>query len=304
MRRAVAAGLLLVGGCAPDAAPGPVSELTAEEQAAYRSLARVYETSSDLRRVEDELIRRCMAAKGSPWLSFSQEDYVWAPYKALTVETAAEYGYSMVASTPESKAFDEKHQAHEDSLTEAELAKQAADLNGGPGDTKTVVLKNGGEHTYPAGGCRRHAEEQLFGDPDAVFLLSDALNSFYVDWDVVRATPQAKAVTKEWSRCMAERNRVYAEPSEANAEAAESSSRIAYDDEGNAMGTERTGVSPTEIEIAVADATCRAETGYDETVITLLTAAYAREAMKIEGDILAVLEVYDEAMARSRELLG
>lgn len=189
-------------------------------------------------------------------------------------------------------------------MTEAERAKRDADLDGGPGDRRTVVLEGGGEIEYPAGGCRRHAKEQLFEDPDALKLVGGALNGVYVDWDGVMASREARDVTKRWSECMAAVNLVYAEPGDASYEASEAATTRTFDEEGNQIDSERRPPDQKEIATAVADATCRAETGYDETIGTLLKAAYGREAIALEGDILALMEVYTKAQERARELLG
>lgn len=291
-------------GCFDDAPAAP--ELTAADEAGFRSLAQVWELGNEVNRAEDELIRRCMVAKGSKWRGgYHAEDYVYSPYRGLTVEIAAEYGYSMLGfSTPESRAFDQADEAEELAMTEAERAKRDVDLHGGPGDTRTVVLDNGGEITYPAGGCRRHAKEQLYEDPDEAFLRWEALNGFGPDWDEVMASREARDVTKRWSECMAAVNLVYAEPGDASYEASEAAETPTFDEEGNQIDSVRRPPDQKEIATAVADATCRAETGYDETIGTLLKAAYGREAIALEGDILALMEVYTKAQERARELLG
>ncbi|MFT3889119.1 MAG: hypothetical protein QM713_13275 [Arachnia sp.] len=294
----------LLVGCAVAPTPDKTPELTAAELASYESLARSKELATQVGVVEEELIRRCMVAKGNRWrVPYSPSNYVYEPYKSLEVAEAAEYGYSTLTLTPEARLSDQESQLFDDSLTDAEREKQYVDLAGGAKGPKEWIVMGEGKIEYPASGCRYETQQQLYGDVKAWHEVFFAVMQINAASQKAERSPEKGAIAKRWSKCVAEGSRNYQEPGDAILDGMEASTRHFTDEQGYEASNYE-GPTPKEIEIAVADAKCRAETGYDATMRAATKKAIAQEAAAHEGEILKLLEIYTAAEGRARELLG
>ncbi|MFT3888101.1 MAG: hypothetical protein QM713_08075 [Arachnia sp.] len=290
------AGIVLAvlssAGCTAPEAPLPPPPLTAEEQASFDSWYRYRKMTGEMQQMEDELIRRCMVAKGNRWMISSVPPNEGQVHKSLSVEEATKYGYSTVTISAAARAEDKRLEEFEASLTKAERDKQVLDVMGGPTAPEESVIVGQDKISYPKVGCRYEVQQKLYGD---VAAWNELRFSIMVDAaEEIEESPEAKQAAKPWSSCMAAVNRHYKDPFEARSAGFDAST----------PGIKYEGPTPKEIEIAVADATCRAETGYDDAMQLIGRKAYAHAAMGFEGQILRLIELYTEAQKRGKELLG
>lgn len=295
------AAVALGAGCTSQSgSSGTETALASAELASLHSLAQASETSTQLRKVHEELVRRCMVAKGSPYvIGYVPSQYSYTPYRGLSVDEASQLGYrGLLGHTPEGDAADERIQKLQDSMTPAEIDKQILDLSGDPSSPRESVRVGDSEVSYPTVGCQYEADQKLFGDVRAWNQAWLTVSRAGIETSAqVEASPLVKAAGARWAGCMASENRVYDAPGDAMAAGVSMSS---VDENG---GRRYNGPTPAEKALAVADATCRASTGYDATLSDVTNAAVARYARANEGQVLTLIELNEKAQRRAQELL-
>ncbi|MEU6574248.1 hypothetical protein [Streptomyces sp. NPDC046805] len=246
---AVAVAVLALGsaGCvrAQPAGPagrpgGPALSQAAVDLALRTSPYR--EEQRTLRRAEDELTRRCMAAQGfgqpAADAATARDDDPWHPDPEA--RRSHGYGFSDPGPSPDDQ--------YPPGLPAAKRQVYARALTGDPGQRATLRLSSGPRFTFATTGCIARGRVRLYGDVMAAAKVSYVPQEAY---NAVRGRIADDAATRraldQWSSCMTKRRLPFASMESARAAAA----RRSHD----APPTK--GVAPrAEVRIAEADAAC------------------------------------------------
>jgi hypothetical protein len=321
----VSAAVLAAAGCraqpAADRTPAPAASSSASTGAATAPpradalLAETVQSRQDtwyLRRVEDELVRRCMAGKG---LTYFATEFGPIPAEgAATVDAippAPAAGYGLFAKA-KAGAADEattpgrtlpgavgapsrnRQDVYVQRLGPAEQAKYLEALQGPDSTRATITLPTGSQISFPTGGCRGDARRQVYGD------LADAVRLDMVPQSVLRqvatraqADPEYATAIAAWQACMRKAGYPYRSPLDATVAIA---------------GAYRTqGVTETlhrrELAVARADATCDAASSLREVSARMRAKYLDQMSDEIERDLVALAELRTDAVARAKSLL-
>lgn len=176
------------------------------------------------------------------------------------------------------------------SMSVAEQQRYETALVGDPSDTSPITV-NGSHMLMPVHGCQSRAEEALYGDRyrwAPLYLL--VLNLVGQKQFSTSADSELQTTTSRWESCMGRHNQRFVSPAEAITAAAASD------------GQTLTTPSASEKQIAIADATCREETGWDD----VNEAAQQRALMRVETifskQIAEYRQIQVKALARSADL--
>jgi hypothetical protein len=275
--------------------PGGLGESSdaARLNAGYALYEATSEQHAYLTDATEELTGRCMADAGlSYWPMPTLPDEYRSPAQPLSVEDARAAGYAAFLLPPAPGELE--REAYLDGLSPSELSAYNAVLDGAGGGSVVKIRTAAGEVKISLGGCRAHALEQLFPAPDDLkrFLRLDfeVSNLAATSAFAPEADPALAAATRDWSRCMRSRGRSYADLRAA----AESAGEISPDP---------TSPPPEAIAIAVDDAICRAETGWDAANAEAVRNALGAAANSLEDNLLAYQDLAAAGAARADELL-
>lgn len=256
-----------------------------------------------IQRAEQVLIGRCMAAAGFEYTPVEQLPARWRQLtQPLSVQAASESGYASLTEplTGPSAEANEKYVA---SLSPADQQRYSAAISGTAGDRVELTDAAGTTMTINTTGCTRQADRDLFGD--AVKWAELSLS--FSDIRSVSADDAAlKHVTQQWSSCMEGRDYHFAGPDAAMQQAlSEATPFNRLDANGNEVPEETAGADPDGARaIAVADATCRAQTGWDDAHRDAAQRALAAAFEAHESDVLAYQQMATAGVAKAHTVLG
>ncbi len=270
--RLVALGCVLcAAGCA--AAPEPLTSMGPLDT--YLDRAHLAEWDArDAAAEEQDLAAACMKALGfeyTPWVEtgpIAVPDVDAMPPTG-TLEYAQQYGYGastyfdMPGTTTSPQGAVDPNEAYVGAMSESEQQAYAEALWGPPTAAGTPT---------EGGGCMGDARREVDargGDPRADPTWKQLLPEVSAMWNRINADPRVAELDAAWSDCMAEAGHDYATPDEASgALSAEwEALQSANMDAGvvRVPQADKRAQQEREIAVAVADQTCRDETGYDDS---------------------------------------
>ncbi|MCX4982946.1 hypothetical protein [Streptomyces sp. NBC_00572] len=302
---ALVGGLLL--SCAPPngLADGHAAARTGERRSAPAGLNASERALLD--RAEQLLVKRCMGGRGLPyWIvpRLSEEESRSVGYVLDDVAWAGEHGYGSRLRHKELAAKrSDPNLVHRDQLTGQRLVVYTDALYGGP-DTPTLSARvpGGGTITSQLGGCHGTALEELYGDRAAWFRVGKiAANLTPLYGAELRRDPRLTSAVTAWSRCMRRAGHPYPDPPAAHDAAAKATAQDGDTAVDAAAERRRFAI---EVELAVTEATCAAETGLGRAGRALETEY--RDGL--DGEYLDALAEHDRierrALARARDIAG
>lgn len=289
LQRGIAAAggllLLLTTGCSsaiPQSDTEP-SSLVSQAESDYETM---WTSRTLIERAEQQLKSECMATSGFKYLPLEPLPIQWRQLThPLTVAAASIDGYASIM-LPVNSPTGEANTKYIAELSDAGQERYSVALNGSPDLSETVVISDeAGSVRIRTTGCGRQADRELFGDPIewakvSLFLSDIPFMPQYTPQD----DPALKSASGRWSKCMKEAGYHVADPNKAfNDAVVLSTPRTQRNTNGDAIPLPTPGVTPGPARnIAVADATCRADTGWDE--------ANRRAALRALSVVLAVHE--------------
>lgn len=288
---AAAVGAMFVGaavaGCGtPQADDGGLRELTHAEEALVE-------------RVEEQLVKECMEKEGFKywpgWVE-SAEERQGGGYVLYDVAWARKYGYGTEIDARAEKArLADRNAAYTRALSGSELIRYNTALDGDPENgVVSVELPTGGTVQTTSGGCRAQSLGRLYGDFPAWFRAKKTaqnLTALYVP-DLLK-DPRFKRAVGAWADCMNEAGHPYADPPAIRA----ALPRLA-------QGMSPAAARATEVEIAVAEATCATATPLVRTGRDL-DREYRDKKLAPYHDALAAHQRMNlTALARAKALTG
>ncbi|MGW0756965.1 hypothetical protein ACWD1Y_10840 [Streptomyces sp. NPDC002814] len=158
----------------------------------------------------------------------------------------------------------------------------------------SVDLPGGGTVETTAGGCRARALDRLYGDFRAWFhadRTAENLKPLYVP-DIVKDA-RFKRALKAWSTCMNKAGHPYADPPSIRRDLA----RLT-------QGLSRADARSTEVELAVAEATCATDTPLLRTARALEREYRAEKLGPYRDEIADQRRMSLTALANAKDVLG
>ncbi|MFI7019519.1 hypothetical protein [Streptomyces sp. NPDC050164] len=272
-------------GAAAEGAAGPVRELTDAEVIL-------------IERAEQLLVRKCVEKEGFRyWLTpvTSVEERQSRGFVLSDVDWARTYGYGgQLEKKAEKIRRSDPNHAYANSLPEAERIRYSKTVSGDPSKGMlSVELPAGGTVQTPRDGCWADTRERLYGDRATWFRvkkIATSLTPLYVP-DLVKDKRLVNAV-KAWARCMRAEGHDYADPNELR--------------DKRYVVTE--GLSParahaTEVELAVAEATCAVKTSLATTARSLEREYRTRKLGRYSDDIAQYQRMRLDALARAKDVI-
>ncbi|MEV7663382.1 hypothetical protein [Paenarthrobacter sp. NPDC089316] len=291
-KKTIGALILTVGAAvtmAAAATPGAHSLLTkaAEHPVSGMTLAAEKFASADpvAEKGVAEAIRQCMAKSGYVYTPVSAgQDSVdlkkTIGFDALTVETARATGYATFKPAG----------AHEP-VENSDLGKLMADpgfqqaLHGGGSPEQNVVQSSAGTGML-WGGCKAEGITAIYGNADSYMRATAlALNSLMVATNAASQDVGIESAVNSWKECMSTTAFPYSRPGEAAS-----------------AGLDAGGQK--ELKIAVTDATCRENTGFDAKITSVLDKYLTTRMKELEAEVADVKQIRHDASERAQLLLG
>ncbi|MFJ5956934.1 hypothetical protein ACIQC5_13370 [Paenarthrobacter sp. NPDC092416] len=232
-----------------------------------------------------EAVRRCMAKAGYDYTPASvRTDRVDLKnsigFDTLTVEDARASGYAVskpkgpsepAADSVEGKLF-------------ADPAFQTA-LHGGEPQEQNMVKSSNGTGML-AGGCTGEGITVIYGNPkDYMRATGLAYNSVLIATQSAGQDPEIQEAVEGWKDCM-------------------SSTAFPYSQPGEAVSAGLSAGGQKELKIAVTDATCRENTGFDAKLSAVLDKYLTTRMKELESEVAEVQKIRSDASARAAALLG
>ncbi|NEA98876.1 hypothetical protein [Streptomyces sp. SID13726] len=252
-----------------------------------------------IERAEQTLVERCMAAGGFrfwPTPAVSAAERQGHGYVLDDIHWARTHGYGgQLEKKAEKARLNDPNTAYANALPATERIRYSKTLDGDPAKGMlSVELPSGGTVQTPRSGCWNRAAEQLYGDIATWFRAkktATSLTPLYVP-DLLKDRRLTSAVTA-WSRCMREAGHAYADPDEIRAKRYELTK----------------GMSPrqthaTEVELAVAEATCAQETSLGRTARELEHEYRTRNLRRYSDDIATYQRLGLTAVTRAKKVTG
>lgn len=281
----------LLGACG--GSPEPVDEPPAPLEAYLEEIWGAWDPDApDPTRTEaEELVAACMAEAGFEYEPVTQmPSYVWvSPVLPVTVEVAEEYGYGITIeaggpgsgteqwqTAPQPTAAEPANRDYVDSLSPAARAEYESALNGDPG----AVPEEGADVDVADLGCQRRGYYEVAAahTPPEFTDLRDEMDQVLLG---VEEDPRVLDAQRPWGSCMAEagypglgtledaRTLVRSSVARFVADTAGRIDRTLGDTEYDAVEAsvpdELAALQAEEIAVAVADARCREDSGYNRT---------------------------------------
>ncbi|MZE75529.1 hypothetical protein [Streptomyces xinghaiensis] len=252
-----------------------------------------------VQRAEQILTKECMKKAGfSYWIGPlpTVDDLKGGRYVLTDVEWARKYGYGGQLEKKSEKArLNDPNAAYANALPEAERIRYSRTLDGDPSKgVLSVELPAGGTVQTPREGCWAETRERLYGDPATWFRVkktATSLTPLYVP-DLVKDKRLVNAV-EAWSRCMREAGHAYAGPDEIREK------RYAL-----IKGLSPGQAHATEVELAVAEATCAVETSLGETARSLEREYRSKKLRRYSEEIATYQRMRLAALARAKDVIG
>ncbi|GEN80684.1 hypothetical protein [Actinotalea fermentans] len=298
---ALAAGLTGCGGGdgdKPSDGESPMGAIDKMFEEAYADWDE--ETSNQQQMQVEELVAECMAGLGFEYIpvdysamnagmSISTDDEIpWG-----TLEFAEQWGYGITTNpwedseeSPEPLPGDEfvdPNQAITEKMSETELNAYYAALWG----EQSMEPTEDGEYVEPSWeemGCFGSAQHEIYGDSafgagedDPFASLMEEMNTM---WESVSTDDRILATEAEWASCMADaghpnlakvgdaEQEIYSQVdpiwNDAYSDMPPDATEEDYRAVEQSIQDQLAAITPQEIELAVADYTCRDESGYDD----------------------------------------
>lgn len=171
-----------------------------------------------------------------------------------------------------------------------EAARFEVDYFGTEAERIVITERDGSHGGIAGGGCLAEGGGAIYGDIERQFWLNDARGT--ADGDIWLATVADPTVTEAldwWRDCLAEHEVYFADPDQAYS---------------GALQYARSGDFAEERRIAIADATCKLESGLDRAVSAAFLAATNAVLPALEADLIALQQLEEEALVRAREILA
>lgn len=261
------------------------------------------QTAWQLQRVQQELVKECMQAKGLRY--YVSDD---GPYPTPAVATADQIssptptGYGVFGEMSASargvaagSQATNKEDAYTNSLPQAERVAYTRAYFGPNGADEVLKLPGGGTENYSGHGCIGSANAKLYGsarEEAEVEAIPQILRS-----EITAKLSDDSTFTsaaRSWAGCMAALGYTYKSPKGATDEL-----RASY---------ERSGLLPAlharEQQVAQADAHCDAKSGLRKAKKAATTKALAAVSGDLERQSLIALSAQDSALKRARQILA
>lgn len=272
------------GGTDPEDLPkGPIDEMFEEMYGDWDE----DQGARDMMRVE-EIVAECMAEEGFEYIPVDQTQFTSFASDELdvewgTLEFAKEYGYGATTNpwgdgmeeVPEEQEFIDPNQEAVEAMSETERAAYEKALWGEP--VEYVEGEEPVEWDWTTAGCQGRAQHEVYEggmEGDEFASIQEEMNTM---WEAVQADPRITELDTKWASCMADAgfdgfaavydaeqsiydktNKIHEEAWE-GVEFDETSTEedwAAIDEQIQAQLAE---ITEEEIELAVADFTCREE---------------------------------------------
>lgn len=252
-----------------------------------------------VQRAEQELVKECMEDAGfTYWVGPlpTVDELKGGGYVLTDPDWAKRHGYgSRLQQKLQDNQRNDPNHAYANALPQEEGVRYDKALAGRPSDGMlTAELPGGGTVRTPAESCQVDAKEQLYGDFETWFRAEKTatnLNSLYVP-ALLKDERFTSALT-EWATCMREAGHSYADPPEIRAKLP-----------GLTEGLSPEKAYATEVDLAVAEATCAVETNLADTAHEL-ESEYREKELKGYGEEVAAYERMSlAALARAEEITG
>jgi hypothetical protein len=272
-------------GTAAEGAVHPVRELTDAEMVL-------------IERAEQLLVGACVEKAGFkywPAPVMSVEERRSRGYVLSDVDWARKYGYGgQLEKKAEKIRRSDPNNAYANSLPEAERIRYSKTVDGDPSKGMlSVELPAGGTVQTPRDGCWADTRERLYGDRATWFRvkkIATSLTPLYVP-DLVKDKRLVNAV-EAWARCMRAAGHDYADPNEI------SDKRYAL-----TAGLSPARAHATEVELAVAEATCAVETSLARTARALEGEYRTKKLRRYSDDIAQYQRMRLTALARAKDVI-
>jgi hypothetical protein len=251
-----------------------------------------------IERAEQLLVGACVEKAGFKYWPVpvtSVEERRSRGYVLSDVAWARKYGYGgQLEKKAEKIRRSDPNNAYANSLPEAERIRYSTTVDGDPSKGMlSVELPAGGTVQTPRDGCWADTRERLYGDRATWFRvkkIATSLTPLYVP-DLVKDKRLVNAV-EAWARCMRAAGHDYADPNEIS--------------DKRYVLTE--GLSPaqahaTEVELAVAEATCAVKTSLARTARSLEREYRTQKTRRYSDDIAQYQRMRLTALARAKEVI-
>lgn len=264
----------------------------------------------------EEAVAACMAEEGFDYTPVDQSqgivemddlDVEWG-----TPEFAEQYGYGITTDpwgssevTHEPDEWFDPNQEYVESMSQAEQEAYYAALWGNP------VYDDEGETEYDwrEHGCQGKAQHEVYEGGEATEDYADLEDEMTALWEQVETDPRRGEIDADWAACMADAGYTgYSKVGDPEEELHEQVNAIW--EEGGPQGDDEQAweawdkqvqdrmkeITPREIELAVADTTCRTEVRFDSRYVEI---QHEHEQRFVDAH-KAELEAWAEAMRASR----
>lgn len=245
----------------------------------------------------EELVAECMAEQGfdytpvdqSQWMS-SGSDEVELDVEWGTLEFAEQYGYGITTDpygweeeqpVDDGQEFVDPNDEYVQSMSQSEQEAYYAALWGEPQDDVDGEVV---EWDWTKGGCQGKAQHEVYDGGDAADEFADLEDEMSAMWDAVQNDPRLAELNASWASCMADAGHPgYAAVGDVETEISDEVNKIweeqsTYDPAGDEVEIDEEAwekaeaerkarikeITPREIELAVADFTCREDLGYED----------------------------------------
>ncbi len=276
----------------------------------------------------EEIVAECMAEQGfdytpvdqSQWMGEVTEmdelDVEWG-----TLEFAEQYGYGFTTdpygyedddAVDPGQEYVDPNEDYVAAMSEGEQEAYYAALWGEPQDGE---LDPEAEWDWTTGGCQGKAQHEVFEGGEASTEFADLEDEMTALWEAVEADPRLAELNAAWASCMADAGHAgYAAVGDAENEISEAMNAIweeglptvegdgtefdaeAWEAQEAAVQEKMKDLTPREIELAVADFTCREEIDYEDQRV----AVDHDHQQRFVDEHRAELEAWAEAMQSSR----
>lgn len=175
-------------------------------------------------------------------------------------------------------------------MSAEDAARYELDYVGTEEERVEIIERDGSGASVPGGGCIGEASRAVWGDIEQELQLRDARGTAQADiWGTTVADEAVLDTLDAWKDCVSQEGYAFDDPEDAFEVALAAAQ--AGDFEGERL-------------IAVADATCKTESGLDNAVQAAFLAATNAVLPDLEDDLLALQDFEAAALERAKDILG
>jgi hypothetical protein len=269
--------------------------------AGYATFQAISENRRFLDHARNELTRRCMAAAGFQyWPALDLPKEYSDPARPLTVEGAQTRGYHSL-DVPPDRDREAAISAYFATLSDAQQQEYQRSAEGPANDVYKfhTFLGDGG---YPRHGCAGNSVSQITDKP-AEFVRLELIMTNLTDAPEYRpdADPGLKAPRARWRSCMTDAGYDFTSPRAAQVKGGQLDSAAARK---AGLELEPDAPSPAALALAVADAKCRASSGWNDAYARAVRNALAVVIDAHESDVLAWEDISAAAVTKAKAVLS